>query len=137
MEYRNVNEAMEYHKKLYEELAKLPNYDGYVNIDKLKDHVLYDLLKIDRYIYNGCFLCDYARNYGRGTNVCNFCPVYNTFIGCLKHGEPYETILNIFTKASKRKKITRIETKILKKLFRRISKMELRKDFNGEGLKNE
>ena len=141
MEYRNVNEAMEYHKKLYEELAKLPNYDGYTGLPDLKKYVISHAIKIDSDVYANCFLCDYANKLFEKkwnpisetpyNDLCEYCPVYSHIRECCKDGRPYNDVMDIFLEAKDREKtqFTTKETKKIRELFKEISELEIRNDF--------
>lgn len=140
--YKDLNEAKELHKKLYEAMASIDDYNVFINslggIGSFKSFAIKCLLGVKQYIRNNCFLCDYATDITKENkddmlNVCPNCPAFkekfdvNGPFYCESCYKPYAKLNGMFHNRLVKGKFSEEETKEIRELCLKISKL-----FDGE-----
>ncbi len=137
--YKDLDEVKELHKKLYEAMAMIDDYNVFANdsfreLEDLKSFAVSCLLGIKQYIRNNCFLCDYATSITKErrsdmSNVCKNCPAFknecnsNGIFYCETGYKPYVKLIKIFRKRIERGPFSEEETKEIRELCLEISKL--------------
>ncbi len=96
-----LEEAMEYHKKLYETIRDMPNYDDYNGkyFNQVCADVANKLVAGKGDLKFNCFLCEYAYSKcpenASKLDRCKYCPVFDEVNTCEEY-RCYCTVRNIF-----------------------------------------
>ena len=96
-----LDEAMEYHKKLYETIRDMPNYDDYNGkyFNQVCSDVASKLVGGEGKLKFTCFLCEFAYSKcpenASKLDRCKYCPVFDEINTCEEY-RCYCTVRDIF-----------------------------------------